>query len=82
MSGREPELPGLRLELAGLGASAATVEERAAAILQQLGRILPFDAGWLALRNPERHLHLPLATTGAGRAPCATTSPARRPTRR
>lgn len=65
MNGSDPEFRGLRQELAGLAASAATAEERAAAILQLLGRILSFDAGWLALRNPERHLHLPLATTGA-----------------
>jgi hypothetical protein len=65
MSGREPELPHLRLEFARVAASSATVHERAATILQQLGRILPFDAGWLALRDPERHRHVPLATTGA-----------------
>jgi hypothetical protein len=64
MSGREPGLPGQRLEFAGIAASAATVEERAAEILHQLGRILPFDAGWLALRDPEQHRHVPLATTG------------------
>jgi hypothetical protein len=65
MSARQPELSELRLEFARLAASSASVEERAAAILQRLGRILPFDAGWLALRDPERHLHVPLATTGA-----------------
>jgi hypothetical protein len=66
MTGREPDLPELRLEFARLAAaSSSTVEERAAAILQRLGRILPFDAGWLALRDPERGLHVPLATTGA-----------------
>ncbi|MGZ4551456.1 MAG: hypothetical protein ACXVXK_18160 [Blastococcus sp.] len=64
MSGRQPELPELRLEFARLAASSETVQERAAAILQQLGRILEFDAGWLALRDPERHWHVPLATTG------------------
>jgi hypothetical protein len=65
MSGREPRLPGPRLEFAGIAASAATVEDRAAEILEQLGRILAFDAGWLAVHDPERHRHVPLATTGA-----------------
>jgi len=51
--------------LAGIAASAANVEERAAAILHQLGRTVPFDAGWLAVRDPEQHRHVPLATTGA-----------------
>jgi hypothetical protein len=40
------------------------VEERAAEILHQLGRMIPFDAGWLALRDPDQHRHVPLATTG------------------
>jgi hypothetical protein len=70
MRGRELELPALRLEFARLAASAATVQERGAAILQLLGRILPFDAGWLALRDPERQLHVPLTTTGAAAVLC------------
>jgi hypothetical protein len=41
------------------------VQERAAEILDRLGRILEFDAGWLAVRDPERQRHIPLATTGA-----------------
>jgi hypothetical protein len=65
MSGSDPELPGLRLDFARLAGSCETVEERAAAILQQLERILVFDAGWLAVRDPERHRHVPVATTGA-----------------
>jgi hypothetical protein len=65
MSGSEPEPPALLLEFAGIAASSATVQERAAEILQQLERILVFDAGWLAVRDPEQHRHVPLATTGA-----------------
>jgi GAF domain-containing protein len=65
MSGREPELADLRLEFGRLAASSATMQERAAAILQQIGGILAFDAGWLAVRDPEQHRHVPLATTGA-----------------
>ncbi len=65
MSGREPELPRVRQEFAGIAASPATVQERAAEVLRHLGRIMAFDAGWLAVRDPERHQHIPLATTGA-----------------
>ena len=61
MTEGEPQL----LEFLRLAAPSATVEERAADLLQRLGRVLPFDAGWLAARDPERHRHLPLATTGA-----------------
>jgi len=41
------------------------MQERAAEILQQLGRTLAFDAGWLALCDREQKRHVPLATTGA-----------------
>ena len=68
MNGREPELPDLRSEFAGIAASSAPVQERAAALLQHLGQILPFADGWLAARDPEQHRHVPLATTG-GAAP-------------
>ncbi|MGY1783672.1 hypothetical protein [Geodermatophilus sp. SYSU D00698] len=64
MSGREPQLQGVWSEVAGVVASSATVQERAAEHLRKLGRILPFDAGWLAVRDPERQTHVPLATTG------------------
>jgi hypothetical protein len=65
MSGSEPEPAARRPEFAGIAASSATVQERAAEILQQLGRILVFDAGWLAVRDPEQNRHIPLAKTGA-----------------
>jgi len=54
----------LRLEFARLAASSATIQERAAEILEQLGRIVAFDVGWLALRDPELRRHVPLATAG------------------
>jgi hypothetical protein len=34
-------------------------------MLQVLARFLPFDAAWLAVRDPERRWHSPLATAGA-----------------
>jgi len=64
MSWREPGVQELRLQLARLAASSGTVQERAAEILELLGRVLEFDAGWLAVRDPERRRHFPLATTG------------------
>jgi hypothetical protein len=64
MRGRGSDLPGLRREFAGIAGSSATVQERAAEILQRLERILAFDAGWLALRDPEGVRHVPLAMTG------------------
>jgi hypothetical protein len=57
MSGGEPELTALRLEFAGIAGSYGTVQERAAEILQQLGRFVAFDAGWLTVRDPERQRH-------------------------
>ena len=65
MSPRPPGIRGLQRDLQRLAASSATVQERAEAILERLGRVLPFDAAWLAVRDPERHRHVPLATTGA-----------------
>lgn len=65
MIGQDSELLRLRLEVAGLAGSCSTVPERAAAVLRHLGRTLAFDAGWLAVRDPERNRHVPLATTGA-----------------
>jgi hypothetical protein len=64
MSGRDPDLPALRLELAEIAAGTTTLQQRAQAVLERLGRILPVDAAWLAVRDPERRRHTPLATTG------------------
>ena len=65
MSELGPEPAEVRQELARLAASSVNVEERGAAILEQLGRILSFDVGWLAVRDPERRRHVPVATTGS-----------------
>jgi hypothetical protein len=55
----------LQEELADVGTMAEGLNQRAEEVLQALGRFLPFDAGWLAVRDPERRRHVPLATTGA-----------------
>jgi hypothetical protein len=64
MTGRDPDLPALRLELAEIAAGTTTLQQRAQAVLERLGGILPVDAAWLAVRDPERRRHTPLATTG------------------
>ncbi|MGY1640114.1 helix-turn-helix transcriptional regulator [Geodermatophilus sp. SYSU D00703] len=61
MSGREPDLAALRWELAAI---VSTLHETTQAALELLGRIVPFDAAWLAVRDPERRRHTPLATAG------------------
>jgi hypothetical protein len=61
---RDPALVGLQEELADVGNVAEGLNQRAQEVLEALGRILPFDAGWLAVRDPERRRHVPLATTG------------------
>jgi hypothetical protein len=64
MSGRDPDLPALQRELAEIAAGTTTLQQRAQAVLERLGHILPFDAAWLAVRDPERRRHTPVATTG------------------
>ena len=54
----------LQEELADIGTMAGGLNQRAEEVLVALGRILPFDVGWLAVRDPERGRHVPLATTG------------------
>src|SRR3954453_9690474 len=61
----DPALVRLQEELADVGMMAEGLNQRAEEVLEALGRILPFDAGWLAGRAPERRGHVPLATMGA-----------------
>lgn len=66
MTGRNPQLTRLRQQLAQIALTpGADLAERSAAALEALGRVLPFDAAWLAVRNPEARRHTPLATAGA-----------------
>lgn len=64
MNENGPALQVLQGEFAQIAASSTTVQERATEILQQLGRIVTFDVGWLALRDPDGRRHVPVATTG------------------
>jgi hypothetical protein len=61
---RDRALARLREELTDVGWMAEDLNQRAEEVLAVLGRIVPFDAGWLAVRDPERRRHVPLATTG------------------
>jgi hypothetical protein len=60
-----PELVRLRLELARIATTPDTLQGRAEAIVQVLGQVLPFDATWLAVRDPEDRRHTPVATAGS-----------------
>ena len=64
MTGRHPQTARLHLQLAEIARSTTGTQDRAAAVLETLGRALPFDAAWLAVRDPEQHRHTPLATVG------------------
>src|SRR3954451_2875000 len=66
MTGWNPKLTRLRQQLAQVALTpGADLAERSAAALEALGRVLPFDAAWLAVRDPEARRHTPLATAGA-----------------
>ena len=60
----DPALTRLREQLADVGTMTEGLNERAEEVLAALGRILRFDSGWLAVRDPERRRHVALATTG------------------
>src|SRR3954451_14307340 len=67
MTGWNPQLTRLRQQLTQLALTpGADLAQRSAAALEALGRVLPSDAAWLAVRDPEARRHTPLATTGAG----------------
>lgn len=44
--------------------AAATITERARAVLTPLRRLVPFDAAWIALLDPERRQQVPLVRLG------------------
>ena len=51
-------------EVTGIVAEPGTPADRAEALLAQLRRVVPFDAGWIALLSPSQEAHVPLARTG------------------
>jgi hypothetical protein len=65
MTTRRPDLALLRLDLARIALSPVSLEQRAEAVLAVLEGVLPFDAAWLAVRDPELRRHIPVGTSGA-----------------
>lgn len=64
MTARKVESVPLRLELVRIANTPATLQERAEAVLVALERVVPYDAAWLATRDPEQRRHTPVATAG------------------
>jgi hypothetical protein len=64
MTAWKVESVSLRLELVGIANTPATLQERAEAVLVALERVVPYDAAWLATRDPEQRRHTPVATAG------------------
>jgi hypothetical protein len=56
----------LGLEVARIASTPAGVEERAHALLEPLGRVVPFGAAWISLLDPERNQQPPLVSEGYG----------------
>jgi hypothetical protein len=52
-------------DIVGIAGGPGTVEQRSTAILEALGKVVHFDAAWLAAHDPERQRHTPVASDGA-----------------
>jgi DNA-binding CsgD family transcriptional regulator len=57
-------------EVAGIAAAPGTIAERAKALMAQLQRVVPYDAGWIALLLPDQRAHVPLARSGYDERVC------------
>ncbi|NMH98716.1 hypothetical protein [Pseudonocardia acidicola] len=55
---------GVALEVARIAASRGSVAQRAQALLEPLHRLVPFEAHWLALLDPDVQTFAPLAIAG------------------
>jgi hypothetical protein len=64
MTAWNPDHEALRLELSRIALAPVNLQTRAAEVLAVLGRLLPYDAAWVAVRDPEMGRHVPLATSG------------------
>ena len=53
----------IAIEVAQIAATPDEPAERAAALLEPLHRLLPFDGAWLALCDEQRHGHRTLIST-------------------
>ena len=61
---------GIVREVVGLAAEPGPLEARAEALLAQLQRVVPFDAGWIALLPADRAAHTALARSGYDERVC------------
>jgi DNA-binding CsgD family transcriptional regulator len=67
-----PADPGhIAIEVSQIAATPDEPAERAAALLEPLHRLLPFDGAWLALRDEKRRGHRSLVSTGWDRRTAA-----------
>ena len=57
-------------EVAGIVAAPGTLAERAEALLEQMQRVVRFDAGWIALLPSEQDSHVSLARSGYDERVC------------
>jgi hypothetical protein len=66
MPGKSPTVIVKRLqaEKRAIATSGGSIEQRAAAPLGSLHRLVPYDAAWISLRDPETRRHIPLVQDG------------------
>jgi DNA-binding CsgD family transcriptional regulator len=57
-------------EVAGIAAAPGTLAQRAEALLEQVRRVVRFDAGWISLLPREQDVHVPLARSGYDERVC------------
>src|SRR3954454_10700572 len=69
----------LQAEMAQIAAVVGSVEHRADALLRCLRGVIPYTAGWIAVRDPETRTHRRVGSDGDVDA-LARTSHSRRPT--
>jgi AraC-like DNA-binding protein/DNA-binding CsgD family transcriptional regulator len=57
---------GLRIaaEVASIAEAPLSIPERAEALLEPLGRVVPFEGAWISLLDPERRVQPPLVSRG------------------
>ncbi|MCW2565964.1 MAG: helix-turn-helix transcriptional regulator [Mycobacterium sp.] len=63
--------PPIVMEIAGIATRRGGVAERAAALLERLHRLVPYDASFVALVQPDRREHLYLVRNGYDERTCA-----------
>jgi DNA-binding CsgD family transcriptional regulator len=57
-------------EVSGIASAPGRLTERAEALLAQLQRVVPFDAGWITLLPADQDAHVPVARSGYDERVC------------